>query len=58
MSDAGEEKNDLKLPDDTEKDKEVAKTIRELSAAGKSVTIVVLSAMNNEKVIGCKELQD
>ncbi|KAK2196809.1 bifunctional Translation elongation factor IF5A-like/Nucleic acid-binding [Babesia duncani] len=50
-------KTDLQLPKDNEGNPdEVAKQIQNLVDAGKEVLVTVLTAVGQEKIIGCKEL--
>lgn len=51
MNEAGDTKEDLKVPDD-----EVGQKIRELLEGGSSVSATVLKAMGLEKIVDCKEL--
>ena len=51
----GKQKEDLKLPNDTESDKETSKRITEGIEAGKTLVVVVLNAMDIEKIESCKE---
>lgn len=58
MDDAGEVKEDLKLPED-EWLKDVTDKIREIFQEGKKECLVaVVSAMGNEKIISVKEGKD
>lgn len=51
----GVTKEDLKLPDETDDDKEVSKRIQELIANEKTPMISVLKSMGMEKIETCKE---
>ena len=54
----GAMRQDLKLPDDTDDDKECAKRINSLLEAGKVVLVTVLKSMNIEKIEDAKESTD
>ena len=57
LTDAGETKDDLNLPTDTEgNEDEVAKQIRELFDEGKNVLVSVLAAVGQEKIVAAKEI--
>jgi translation initiation factor 5A len=51
MNDAGDTKEDLKVPED-----ETGAKIRDLLAAGGTVSATVLKAMGMEKIVDCKEI--
>ena len=51
----GNLRTDLKLPDDTDDDRDLSKRINEYAENGKEVVITVLSALGIEKIVECKE---
>jgi len=55
VTDTGEMREDLKLPDDTDADKELSERIRDGVEEGKNIYITVLSSMNIEKIIEMQE---
>jgi hypothetical protein len=55
MDDLGNMRDDMRLPDENEKDIELAKRIQQLFEAGSNVYVVILSAMGIEKVIDASE---
>lgn len=55
MDELGNCRDDLKLPDENEKDETLSKKIKDLFEQQANVYIVVLAAMNIEKVIDCSE---
>ena len=48
-------RSDIKLPDDTDEDLELAKQLKADLDSGKSMLVTVLSAMGIEKIVECKE---
>jgi translation initiation factor 5A len=53
MDQAGNTRSDLKLPEDTEDDAELAQKMRDFIDQGKDAMINVLSAMEIEKICDC-----
>ena len=51
MNDAGETKEDLKIPDD-----EIGEKMQNLLDSGATVSATVLKAMGREKIVDCKEI--
>ena len=54
----GNMRQDLKLPNDVDDDKEVCKRIKDGLDAGKTILVTVLSAMGIEKIEDAKEATD
>ena len=57
MDTNGNTRSDLKLPDETEDDAELAKKLTDAVEAGKEINVTVLSAMGIEKIVEFKENQ-
>ena len=51
MDKQGATRQDLKLPEDTDEDKELSKRNREVLEEGKEIIIIVLKSMKIEKVV-------
>jgi hypothetical protein len=55
MDEHGNMRDDMRLPDESETDQELSKRIQSMFDEQKNVYIVILSAMNIEKVIDASE---
>ena len=55
MDEHGNMRDDMRLPDESETDQELSKKIQSMFDEQKNVYIVILSAMNIEKVIDASE---
>lgn len=56
MDTKGNTRSDLKVPEETDDDKETANKIKNGLEEGKEVLVTVLAAMQIEKIVECKEI--
>jgi translation initiation factor 5A len=57
LNEDGTTKEDLKLPE-TEDDLELSIQIKTMFGQGTDILVSVMSAMGQEKVVGCRQAQD